>query len=74
LLQHLSSIFVLLSIVGTAFLGSMMRTLPFVLFGTYIAWFYLRFFQVKAETDTLKWGPCAWLLKQGAQCPVLHAK
>lgn len=50
-LQHLPVIFNLLTVTGALVLGSVVKTVPFVVFGTYISWFYLRFFQSKPETS-----------------------
>ena len=47
--QHLPVIFVALTVTGAVILGSVLKTVPFVLFGTYVSWFYLRFFQSKSE-------------------------
>ena len=48
-LQHLPSLFVLFAIVGSFIFGTKLSTIPFVLFGTYSAWIYLRFLQLKPE-------------------------
>ena len=50
-MQHLPGIFVLLTITGAVILGSVLKTVPFVLFGSYVSWFYLRFFQTKSEAS-----------------------
>ena len=49
LLQHLPSLFVLAAIVGSFVFGTKLSTIPFVLFGTYSAWVYLRFLQLKPD-------------------------
>lgn len=49
--QHLPAIFAALSVTGALVLGSVLKTVPFVLFGLYVSWFYLRFFQSKPETS-----------------------
>ncbi|KAL3138155.1 hypothetical protein ABBQ38_005383 [Trebouxia sp. C0009 RCD-2024] len=49
--KHLPAIFNLLTLTGALLLGSFIKTVPFVVFGTYISWFYLRFFQSKPETS-----------------------
>ncbi len=48
-LQHLPGLFVLVSIVSSFIFGTKLSTIPFVLFGTYSAWIYLRFLQLKPE-------------------------
>jgi hypothetical protein len=49
--QHLPAIFIALTVTGALVLGTVLKTVPFVLFGTYASWFYLRFFQSKPETS-----------------------
>ena len=49
LLQHLPSLFVLAAIVSSFVFGTKLSTIPFVLFGTYSAWVYLRFLQLKPD-------------------------
>lgn len=49
--KHLPAIFILLTVTGALVLGTVLNTVPFVLFGTYVSWFYLRFFQSKSETS-----------------------
>lgn len=49
LVQHLASIFLCVTVAGALLLGNVIRTVPFAAFGTYSAWFYLRFFQHKPE-------------------------
>lgn len=49
--KHLPVIFNLLTVIGALALGSALKTVPFVIFGTYISWFYLRFFQSRPETS-----------------------
>lgn len=51
LVQHLPAIFIALTVTGALVLGTVLKTVPFVLFGTYVSWFYLRFFQSKSETS-----------------------
>lgn len=47
--QHLPGLFVVLAVAGSFFLGTSLTTVPFVIFGTYFAWVYLRFLQLKPE-------------------------
>ena len=49
LVQHLPSLFVVVSIISSFVFGTKLSTIPFVLFGTYSAWIYLRFLQLKPE-------------------------
>ena len=49
MVQHLPSIFLLLAVCGSFLLGTSMSTIPFVCFGTYSAWVYLRFLQMNSE-------------------------
>lgn len=49
LLQHLPSLFVFGAIVSSFIFGTKLSTIPFVLFGTYSAWIYLRYLQLKPE-------------------------
>jgi hypothetical protein len=49
MLQHLPSIFLLLAVFGSFLLGTAISTIPFVCFGTYGAWVYLRFLQMNSE-------------------------
>ncbi|DBA78781.1 TPA: hypothetical protein ACH3X1_008680 [Trebouxia sp. C0004] len=49
--KHLPAIFIALTVTGALVLGTVLKTVPFVLFGTYASWFYLRFFQSKPETS-----------------------
>ena len=49
LLQHLPSLFVLTAVVSSFVFGTKLSTIPFVLFGTYSAWVYLRFLQLKPD-------------------------
>ena len=48
-LQHLPSIFLVLAVGGSFPLGTSISTIPFVCFGAYSAWVYLRFFQMNSE-------------------------
>lgn len=61
-LQHLPSLFVLVSIISSFIFGTKLSTIPFVLFGTYSAWIYLRFLQLKPELSVR----CAGGLLAGA--------
>ena len=45
--QHLPGLFVLLTTALSISVGSAISTIPFVLAGTFIAWFYLRYLQGK---------------------------
>ena len=54
--QLLPSLFVLLAVVAGTLLGSAMSTVPFVCFGTYLSWVYLRFLQPNQELN-LRSGP-----------------
>lgn len=50
-LQHLAGIFVLLSVVAGVALGDMVKTMVPVLLGASWGWLYLRFSQVKGESE-----------------------
>lgn len=54
--QLLPSLFVLLAIVAATLMGSALSTVPFVCFGTYLSWVYLRFLQPNQELN-LRCGP-----------------
>ena len=54
--QLLPSLFVLLAVVAGTLLGSALSTVPFVCFGTYLSWVYLRFLQPNQELN-LRCGP-----------------
>ena len=54
--QLLPSLFVLLAVMAGTFLGSALSTVPFVCFGTYLSWVYLRFLQPNQELN-LRCGP-----------------
>lgn len=43
--KHLPGLFISVVVVGSLALGSAVRAIPFTLFGTYLAWLYLRFVQ-----------------------------
>ena len=47
--QHLPGIFILMAACGSTALGTSLNTIPFVCFGTYAAWVYLRFLQYNSE-------------------------
>lgn len=47
--QHLPSLFLVFAVAGSFVLGTALSTVPFVCFGTYFAWVYLRFLQYKPE-------------------------
>ncbi|CAL8468418.1 g7958 [Coccomyxa elongata] len=47
--KHLPSLFLVLAVAGSFLLGTSLSTVPFVCFGTYFAWVYLRFLQYKPE-------------------------
>ena len=49
LMQHLPGIYLSVAVPAALFFGHPIQTVPFVVFGTYVAWFYLRFFQSKPE-------------------------
>jgi membrane associated rhomboid family serine protease len=48
-IKHLPVLYVVLSTVASAVLGGALNTVPFILFGAYAAWVYLRFFQQKPD-------------------------
>lgn len=48
-LQHLPSLFLVFAVAGSFLLGTALSTVPFVCFGTYFAWVYLRYLQYKPE-------------------------
>lgn len=47
--QHLPLFFCGAASAAALLLGGALSTIPFVLFGTYFGWFYLRFLQIKPE-------------------------
>ncbi|EIE19425.1 DUF1751-domain-containing protein [Coccomyxa subellipsoidea C-169] len=47
--KHLPSLFLAFAVAGSFVLGTALSTVPFVCFGTYFAWVYLRFLQYKPE-------------------------
>ncbi|KAK9844321.1 hypothetical protein WJX74_000773 [Apatococcus lobatus] len=47
--KHLPLLFCGAASVASLILGEALSTIPFVLFGTYSGWFYLRFLQIKPE-------------------------
>lgn len=49
LMQHLPGIFLCTTVPAAIVFGNPIKTVPFVVFGTYLAWLYLRFFQSKPE-------------------------
>ena len=48
-LQHLPVLFVLISTAAAALYKDILGNVPFIVFGTYTSWLYLRFFQWKPE-------------------------
>ena len=46
-LQHLPGVYVIVSVTITVLTGTSLTVLPQVLAGTYAAWHYLRYWQVK---------------------------
>ena len=57
LVQHLPSLYVLFAVSLSIWLGWAMNTVPFVVLGTYTAWFYLRYVQGKAGLNLRYDGP-----------------
>eukprot|EP00271_Cylindrocystis_brebissonii_P017997 TRINITY_DN4917_c0_g1_i1.p1 TRINITY_DN4917_c0_g1~~TRINITY_DN4917_c0_g1_i1.p1 ORF type:complete len:331 (-),score=45.19 TRINITY_DN4917_c0_g1_i1:415-1407(-) len=55
--KWIPSLAVVISTGICAALGGTLRYLPFIVFGTFISWIYLRFFQVKADSSNLKGDP-----------------
>ena len=51
--QHLPGLYVVLMAAGSLLLGGAVRVVPFTLFGTYLAWAYLRFVQAR---NGVRWG------------------
>ncbi|KAK9829700.1 hypothetical protein WJX72_007428 [[Myrmecia] bisecta] len=49
--KHLPALFLLSAAGASVMLKQVINTVPFVVFGTYVAWLYLRFFQIKPETS-----------------------
>ncbi|GAQ91651.1 hypothetical protein KFL_008260030 [Klebsormidium nitens] len=49
--KHVPSLFVLVSVVLSLLAGDAVQLLPFILFGTYGSWLYLRFFQTRSESN-----------------------
>ena len=47
--QHLPSLYVVFGTAAGLAVGSSSANIPFIWFGTYIAWFYLRFLQARPE-------------------------
>jgi hypothetical protein len=47
--QHLPGLFVVLAVAGSFLTKTSLSTVPFVVFGAYFAWVYLRFLQLKPE-------------------------
>ncbi|KAK9865483.1 hypothetical protein WJX84_008068 [Apatococcus fuscideae] len=47
--KHLPLLFCCVATLASLILGGALSTIPFVLFGTYFGWFYLRFLQIKPE-------------------------
>lgn len=45
------SLFVLVCIVLSLLAGDAIQLLPFILFGTYGSWLYLRYFQTRSESN-----------------------
>lgn len=52
-MQHLPGLFISVVVVGSLALGGAVRAIPFSLFGTYLAWLYLRFVQSR---NGVRWG------------------
>ena len=50
-MQHLAGIFVVLSVLASLVLGDVVKALLPVLLGASCGWSYLRFFQVKGESE-----------------------
>lgn len=48
--KHLAAIYLVLSTAAAFLLGVSLKIVPFAVYGTFVAWFYLRFFQYRPET------------------------
>jgi hypothetical protein len=50
-IQWIPSLVALISILGSIFIYDFMSYLPVLLFGMYMSWIYLRYFQKRLETS-----------------------